>query len=90
MGLLNYTTSVPAEQTAGEIIQVLVKHGGQRVIMDYDPVTHELTAVAWKVKTKGGVLPFRLPANVPAVAKILQEQHRRRQVDAIAVREGQA
>ena len=90
MGLLNYSTSVPAEKTVGEIIQVLVKHGGERIIMDYDPDTHELAAVAWKVKTRNGVLPYRLPANVPGVAKTLKRQHELKQVDSIAVREGQA
>jgi len=90
MGLMNYTTKVPAEKTVAEIIKSLVNHGGRRVIMDYDPDTHELVAVAWRVTTKNGDLPFRLPANVPAVERTLREQHRSRQVDANAVHEGQA
>ena len=67
--IANYTTEVPAMRSVGEIQGILVGHGARAIMIDYDgevPV-----ALAFVIKTTQGELPFRLPANVKQVEKIL-------------------
>ena len=69
MPIANYTTEVPAMRSVGEIQGILVAHGAKAIMIDYDegvPV-----ALAFLIKTSQGELPFRLPANVKQVEKIL-------------------
>ncbi|GAJ20013.1 unnamed protein product, partial [marine sediment metagenome] len=70
MPIANYTTEVPAMRSVGEIQGILVAHGARAIMIDYDgevPV-----ALAFIIKTThAGELPFRLPANVKQVEKIL-------------------
>ena len=69
MAIANYTTEVPAMKSVGEIQGILVAHGATAIMIDYagkDPVT-----LTFLIKTNQGELPFRLPANVKQVEKIL-------------------
>ena len=69
MPIANYTTEVPAMKSVGEIQGILVAHGAKAIMIDYDgevPI-----ALAFLIKTTQGELPFRLPANVKQVEKIL-------------------
>jgi len=69
MPIANYTTEVPAMKSVGEIQGILVAHGAKAIMIDYDggvPV-----AMSFLIKTSHGELPFRLPANVKQVEKIL-------------------
>ena len=55
--LLNYTTKIPAEQTAAEIMSVLVKK--------------RATGLKWRMETANGPMGFSLPINTDAVFEIL-------------------
>ena len=90
MALLNYSTKVAAEKTAGEIVRILVAHGAYQVLQDFDPGTGSVIALSWKVRTRNGDLPFRLPVKPDAVAKVLQKQYDQRRVPIAALRDGQA
>lgn len=68
--IANYTTDVPAMKSVGEIQGILVGHGARAIMVDYDDAGVPV-ALAFIIKTTQGELPFRLPANVKQVEKIL-------------------
>lgn len=69
MPIANYTTEVPAMRSVGEIQGILVGHGARAIMIDYDAEVP--VALAFIIKTTQGELPFRLPANVKQVEKLL-------------------
>lgn len=69
MPIANYTTEVPAMKSVQEIQNMLVAHGANTIVIDYDGKAP--AALAFLIKTTQGELPFRLPANVKQVEKIL-------------------
>lgn len=75
MALLNYTTSISADKTVGEIQSKLAKAGAHQILHEYDPVGN-VSALSFRIKTSFGDMAFRLPANIPAVEKVLQKQFR--------------
>lgn len=83
MGLLNYTTTVPAERTIGEIMAKLAKAGARQIMHGYD-ANGNCTELAFKINTKWGEVAFLLPANINAVDAILRRQMKRiRNYDAL-------
>jgi hypothetical protein len=76
--IANYTTTVTALKSIGEIQGMLVAHGAKHILMDYegeDPV-----GLAFIVNTPYGDTPFRLPANIDRVWMVLNKQRVRKQV----------
>ena len=71
--LLNYTTKVPVNRTIGEITGTLVSHGSTSVLTEYDK--GQITGLAFKINTIHGVLAYRLPVRVNAVAKIFNDDN---------------
>ena len=76
MPLLNYTTSISADKTVSEIQSKLAKAGAHQILHEYDPEGN-VSALSFRIKTSFGDMAFRLPANIPAVEKVLQNQFRR-------------
>lgn len=76
--LANYTTTVPAMKSIGEIQGILVTHGAKHILMDYDH--GEPIGVAFIVATPHGDIPFRMPANIDRVQAVLNKQRVRSQV----------
>ena len=70
MPLLNYTTKIPAEQTAAEIMSVLVKKGATDILTHYG-AGGMATGLKWRMTTANGTLAFSLPINAEAVFEIL-------------------
>ena len=70
MPLLNYTTKIPAEQTAAEIMSVLVKKGATDILTHYGP-GGMATGLKWRMETMNGPMGFSLPINTEAVFEIL-------------------
>lgn len=70
MAILNYTTTISAEKTAGEIQIKLARAKAQAVLCEYgsDGV---MTAMSFRILTKYGVISFRLPANTDGVYRAL-------------------
>ena len=50
MPLLNYTTKIPAEQTAAEIMSILVKNGATDILTHYGP-GGMATGLKWRMET---------------------------------------
>ena len=68
--LLNYTTKIPAEQTAAEIMSILVKKGATEILTHYGP-GGMATGLKWRMETANGATGYSLPINTDAVFEIL-------------------
>ena len=73
MPIKNYTTEVSAMKSIGQIEGNLVAHGARAIMVDYGADKGPVS-LSFFVPTPQGELPFRLPANVPAVANLLIKQ----------------
>lgn len=73
MPILNYTTSVEAIKTVGQIQGILVAHGARSIFLNYDDGGY-LKSLSFIVPTPEGDLPVRLPVDVDAVQKIMTRQ----------------
>lgn len=71
MAILNYTTKIKPEKTAGEIQMILGKAGAQSVMQEYKD--GEVSAVAFQFTMSGQLLSFRLPINWEGVLRSLNE-----------------
>lgn len=65
MAILNYTTSIDAEKTIGEITKCLVKHGASKIVADYSDGLP--CAVTFCLNMDGNMVAFALPANYDGV-----------------------
>ena len=74
MGLLNYSTRIPAAQTAGEVQAVLARHGARAVMIEYGD-SGSAEALSFQVKHGEAILAFRLPIEPDAVFEVLKKQH---------------
>ena len=91
MALLDYSTKVPAEQTAGQIVSLLARKRAIAIMMEYSPNgSGEIVGLKWRVRTPHGDLPFSLPVNAEAVEKVLEKQYQARQVPRAATGAEQA
>lgn len=66
------STEIEAQRTIGEIQSFLVRSGAIAVLTSYDPKTHEPVGLCFTLDVKGMTVPFRLPARVDPIFKILQ------------------
>lgn len=69
MATLNYSTTIAASKTLGEIQQLLADHGAARIGLDYD--AGRAVGVTFTLATPHGPRSFRLPADVPAMHRLL-------------------
>jgi hypothetical protein len=73
MPLANYTTSVEAIKTVGEIQGILVGHGAREILMNYDE--HGIIeSLSFIIKTPYGNMPIKLPIDAKAVLKVLERE----------------
>lgn len=73
MPLLNYTTSIDASKTAGQIIGILATHGASAIMSLYDGEGN-ITGVSFTIRTPAGELPFRLPIDAEACYQVLRKE----------------
>jgi hypothetical protein len=73
MPILNYTTSITAEKTIGEMQKLLARAKAQSIQTDYDGEGC-VSALSFRIPTRFGVLSFLLPANVDAIQIVLQRE----------------
>lgn len=82
MALLNYTTTIDADKTAGEISKMLAKAGAQAVMTEFDPEGNYVSALSFRLKIGDRTGTFRLPSDWRPVQKVLQEQRvKNRRID---------
>lgn len=70
MSLLNYTTTIAAQKTAGEIQGILAGHGAKAILMNY--ADGEVESLSFKVMTIHGEVAIRLPVDPDAVLLVMQ------------------
>jgi hypothetical protein len=70
MPILNYTTSIQAGKTVGEIQQMLARAGAQSVSIEYDADAMP-TALTFTVLFLGKPMPFKVPCNAQGVLQAL-------------------
>jgi len=73
MPIANYSTSVDALKSVGEIQGILVGHGATSILIDFAK-DKTIESLSFKIETPHGVLPFRLPVNAVAVQRVLEDQ----------------
>jgi len=72
-GLLNYTTTIEAAKTAGEVQGILAGHGAKAILTEYDD-SGTICALSFKILTPHGDLGIRLPIEPDATLKVLNRQ----------------
>lgn len=70
MAILNYTTSVPAQNSIGEITSLLVRKGAQSITQEYYE-DGRVKSVSFTMRV--GIIPvrFELPANTSGVLSVM-------------------
>jgi hypothetical protein len=74
MPIANYTTTVEALKTVGEIQGILVGHGAKSILMNYGK-DGTIESLSFIIPTSYGDIPFRLPANPHALLKVFEKQN---------------
>jgi hypothetical protein len=75
---LNYTTTISAEKTIGEIQRILQNHGASGVLVRY--VDQRPTAVTFTMDGAHGPAAYTLPVDLPAMQALLDRQWSRRDI----------
>ncbi len=74
MPIINYTTKVKSENTIAEIQKILVSHGVNKIVTDYENgIPHSVT---FTIQFKGQSIFFSLPANFRGVLKAMKNDDR--------------
>ena len=71
MAILNYTTEVPAEKTAGQIHVLLVKGRADAIMNEYKDGV--LNSISFRISTKHGAIHYKLPVNIRGVLLAMQK-----------------
>ena len=74
MPLLSYTTQVPVQNTAAEIIACLSEHNATAIGTEYDG-RGKLIGMTFAVNTAHGEIPFRLPVDSEAIWKLMMRKN---------------
>lgn len=73
MAILNYTTKIDADKTAGEIAKMLSKAGAQAVMTEFDPSEGYVKAMSFRINLNGNLISFKLPCEWEPILQILQD-----------------
>ncbi len=77
--IANYSTTVTAMKSVGEIQGILVSHGAKAIMINYTD-NGEPESLSFIIPTQFGDMPFRLPANIQKVWNVLNKQRIRTNV----------
>lgn len=75
MAIKNYTTTINANKTIGEIQELLSKHGATAIMTEYS--NGNVTGLSFKIMTPRGEMGVRLPANTDRVLQVLRNQRKK-------------
>jgi hypothetical protein len=71
MPLLNYTTEVDADKTAGQIAEMLRKAGARAVLTEYDETGEYVNSLSFKMRIGDQDMAFKLPCDWKPVYEIM-------------------
>lgn len=74
MPTLNYTTKVAAAKTISEIQSMLVEHGAEAVVTNYE--NRQPVGLSFRLMTPHGIRDFSLPVDVEAAQRVLIAENR--------------
>jgi hypothetical protein len=77
MPILNYTTAISVQKTAGEIQEILARVGARTVVIEYGP-DRIPEAIVFQVDINGRMVSFRLPSQWCGVHKSLMKSNAER------------
>jgi len=78
MAILNYSTTIDALRTVGEIEYILIKHGAKSILKDIEP-DGSIGSLSFIVETPYGTMPIRLPVNIdPVLAVLIKEKQKKK------------
>ena len=72
--ILNYTTTIEAAKTVGEIEAILASHGAKAVLKEYD-TEGQIAALSFKIDSPQGELAVRVPIRIDAIMEILHKRY---------------
>lgn len=73
MPIKNYSTVVPPDKSAAQIVALLVRKGATTISQKFN-AAGELVAISFVIEVNGGPIPFVLPVNVDGVAAALHRE----------------
>ena len=76
MPILNYTTKIDADKTAGEIAKMLSLSGAKAVLTEYDDKENYVTAISFKLSVNGQELGIKLPCDWKPILEILENDRK--------------
>ncbi len=76
MALLNYTTKIDADKTAGEISRMLSRAGASAVLTEYDPKEQYVSALSFKMTLGDQSIGFKLPCDWKPVLTLLEQDRK--------------
>ena len=88
--LFTYTTSIEPQKTVAEIHDILVAHGAESILSNYNKETKKIESLSFIVDTPHGKIAIKLPCNPKPVYKILKQQNRESKIPSRFVDEHQA
>ena len=77
--IANYTTSVDAIKTVGEIQGILVGHGARSILMNYAK-DGTIESLSFIVETLYGEIAIRLPVDPSSVLKVMEKEGAQRRL----------
>ena len=72
----NYTSTVPVSRSVQHIEDCLIRHGAKNILKMYD-ADKKLESLCFIIAVDGKDIPFKLPASVDKVEKVLKAAVRR-------------
>ena len=72
MPLLNYTTGIDPDKTAGEIARCLSLHGATSILTEYDKEDGYIKSLSFRIEVGEQMIGFRLPCDWKPVLEILE------------------
>lgn len=79
MAIKNYTTSISADKTVGEIESLLARNGAKSIMKEYDQ-NGSVSKLCFILKVKQNELPFSLPLRDEFILKLLETQRKNRKI----------
>lgn len=76
MAILNYTTKIDPDKTAGEIARMLSLAGAKAVLTEYDDKENYVSALSFKLNVNSQELGIKLPCDWKPILEILEDDRK--------------
>jgi hypothetical protein len=76
MGIKNYTSSTPAQNSINDIERILIGMGARNIAKEYDGFG-KVDSILFGIPKDGSTVPVKLPGRRDAIAKLFIKEYRR-------------